>query len=307
MWERIVECVPNISEGGDHATIAAAAAAVRSVAEVCLLDVDPDPAHNRTVLTMVGTPDGVERAVLALYEAVLPRIDLRKHKGEHPRMGAVDVVPVIPIRGVRMEECVALSHRLGNEIWSRYEVPIYFYEESASTPERRDLARIRKGEFEGFPEKLRDPRWQPDVGEAAVHPSAGVTAVGAREFLIAFNVNLATDDLRVAKEIAKAVRGSSGGFRYVKALGLELSDRRMVQVSMNLTNFKKTPISRVVECIRSEAARHGVNVAETEIVGLVPQGALDEVALYYLGLASFSPDMVVERRVQRALAEESGA
>jgi len=305
MWDKIVECVPNISEGRDQATIDAAAGAIRSVAEVCLLDVDPDPDHNRTVLTLVGAPEGVETAVLALYGAVLPRIDLRGHKGEHPRMGAVDVVPLIPIRGVRMEDCVALSHRLGREVWSRYKVPVYFYEESAITPERRDLAQIRKGEFEGLADKISDPRWKPDVGEATVHPSAGVSAVGAREFLIAFNVNLATDDLRVAKAIARAVRGSSGGFRFVKALGLELSDRRMVQVSMNLTNFKKTPIPRVVECIRAEAARHGVAVAETEVVGLVPQGALDEVVKYYLGLVALNPDMVVERRVQQTLAERS--
>lgn len=301
MWEKLIESVPNVSEGRDQETIQAIATAIENVDGVRLLDVDPDPDHNRTVYTLVGEPDGVYEAILALFAAALPRIDLRRHRGEHPRMGAVDVVPLVPVRGVTMEDCVALSKRLGQEIWTRFKVPVYLYEESATRPERRDLAYIRKGEFEGFPEKITRPEWTPDFGEPAVHPTAGVVAVGAREFLIAFNVNLGTSDLKVAREIARAVRGSSGGLRYVKALGFALEDRGLVQVSMNLTNFRKTPIPRVLELIRREAARYGVPVVGTEIVGMVPQAALDQVVTYYLSLERFSPDMVLERRIQEAL------
>ena len=301
MWERLVESVPNVSEGRKQETIEAIAAAIREVERVRLLDVDPDPDHNRTVYTLVGEPEGVRAAILAMFEVAVSRIDLRTHSGQHPRMGAVDVVPLVPVRGVTMEECVELSRRLGQEIWDRFRVPVYLYEESATRPERRDLAQIRKGEFEGFPEKIKRPEWAPDFGEPTVHPTAGVTAVGAREFLIAFNVNLGTSDLRVAKAIARAVRGSSGGLRYVKALGFELAERGIVQVSMNLTDYKKTPIPRVLELVRREAARYGVPVIGTEIVGMVPQAALDQVVEYYLSLERFSPDMVLERRIQEAL------
>ena len=301
MWERLIESVPNVSEGRNEGTIEAIAEAIRKVDRVRLLDVDPDPDHNRTVYTLVGEPEGVREAILALFSAALPRIDLRTHRGEHPRMGAVDVVPLVPVRGVTMEECVELSRALGQEIWDRFRVPVYLYEESATRPERRDLAQIRKGEFEGFREKIQQPEWAPDFGEPVVHPTAGVTAVGAREFLIAFNVNLGTSDLKVAKAIAKAVRGSSGGLRYVKALGFELAERGIVQVSMNLTNYRKTPIPRVLELIRREAARYGVAVVGSEIVGMVPQAALDQVVEYYLSLERFSPEMVLERRIQEAL------
>ena len=301
MWERLVESVPNVSEGRKQETIEAIAAAIRKVERVRLLDVDPDPDHNRTVYTLVGEPEGVRAAILAMFEVAVSRIDLRTHSGQHPRMGAVDVVPLVPVRGMTMEECVELSHRLGKEIWDRFRVPVYLYEESATRPERRDLAQIRKGEFEGFPEKIKRPEWAPDFGEPTVHPTAGVTAVGAREFLIAFNVNLGTSDLGVAKAIARAVRGSSGGLRYVKALGFELAERGIVQVSMNLTDYKKTPIPRVLELVRREAARYGVPVIGTEIVGMVPQAALDQVVEYYLSLERFSPDMVLERRIQEAL------
>jgi len=301
MWERLIESVPNVSEGRNKEAIAAIAEAIRQVDRARLLDVDPDPDHNRTVYTLVGEPEGVLAAILAMFEVAISRIDLRTHRGQHPRMGAVDVVPLIPVQGVTMEDCVELSRRLGAEIWNRFRVPVYLYEESATRPERRDLAQIRKGEFEGFPEKIKDPEWAPDFGEPEVHPTAGVTAVGAREFLIAFNVNLGTSDLKVAKAIARAVRGSSGGLRYVKALGFELGGRGIVQVSMNLTNYKKTPIPRVLELVRREAARYGVPVVGTEIVGMVPQAALDQVVEYYLSLERFSPEMVLERRIQAAL------
>jgi len=301
MWDKLVECVPNVSEGRKQEVVEELGEAVRRVQDVVLLDAGSDEAHNRSVFTMVGKPDGIEEAVLALFEAAVPRIDLRQHQGEHPRMGVVDVVPVVPVRGVSMGECVELSKRLGKAIWERFEVPVYLYEESASAPERRNLATVRKGEFEGFAEKIKQEGWGPDFGERRVHPSAGVCAVGAREFLIAYNVNLGTSDLEVAKDIAKAVRGSSGGFRYVKALGVDLSDRGLVQVSMNLTNYKKSPIPRVLECIRQEAARRGVPVVGTEIVGLVPQAALDAVVQYYTVLKDFRPEMVLERRVQQEL------
>jgi len=277
------------------------AEAIRSVPNVFLLDVQSDPDHHRSVFTFVGEPEAVAEAVFRLFETALPRIDLRHHRGEHPRMGAVDVVPFVPVRGVKMADCVELAKKVGAEIWRRFHVPVYLYGEAATRPERADLSEIRKGEFEGFFEKIKDPQWAPDFGEPVVHPTAGVTAVGAREFLIAFNINLGTSDLRVAKEIAKAVRFSSGGLRYVKALGMELKERGVVQVSMNLTNFRKTPLPRVLELVRREAARFGVPVVGTEIVGLIPEEALVQVAEYYLQLEKFSLAQVLERRIEEAL------
>ncbi len=298
MWERLVECVPNVSEGRGQDVIEELADAIRGVQDVVLLDVDSDEAHNRSVFTMVGEPEGIERAVEALFAGAIARVDLRGHQGEHPRMGAVDVVPVVPVRGVTMANCIELSRRLGQAIWEKFQVPVYLYEESAAEPARRNLADVRRGQFEGFPEKIKGESWKPDFGERRVHPSAGVCAVGAREFLIAYNVNLGTSDLKTAQEIARAVRASSGGFRYVKALGVDLAERGIVQVSMNLTNYRKSPIPRVLECIRREAARWGVPVVGSEIVGLVPQAALDAVVEYYTSLESFRPEMVLERRVQ---------
>lgn len=301
MPRKLVECVPNVSEGRDKEAVAVMAEAIRSVPNVFLLDVQSDPDHHRSVFTFVGEPEAVAEAVFRLFEAALPRIDLRHHRGEHPRMGAVDVVPFVPVRGVKMADCVELAKKVGAEIWRRFHVPVYLYGEAATRPERADLSEIRKGEFEGFFEKIKDPQWAPDFGDPVVHPTAGVTAVGAREFLIAFNVNLGTSDLRVAKEIAKAVRFSSGGLRYVKALGMELKERGIVQVSMNLTNFRKTPLPRVLELVRREAARFGVPVVGTEIVGLIPEEALVQVAEYYLQLEKFSLAQVLERRIEEAL------
>lgn len=301
MWESLVESVPNVSEGRDRAAIEAMATAIREVDTARLLDVQSDADHHRTVFTLVGAPDGVAEAIFSLFAAALPRIDLRTHRGEHPRMGAVDVVPFVPVRGVTMADCVALARRVGREVWDRFQVPVYLYEEAAARPERRDLAEIRKGEFEGFPEKIVRPEWAPDFGAPAVHPTAGATAIGAREFLIAFNVNLGTSNLTIAKAIAQAVRGSSGGLRYVKALGLTLEERGIVQVSINLTNYRKTPLARVVEMVRAEAARYGVSVVGTEIVGLIPEQALFQAAAHYMGVEQFSPDLVLERRVDSAL------
>jgi glutamate formiminotransferase len=293
----IIECVPNISEGRDRASIEAIAAAVAATPGVRLLDVSSDTAHNRSVLTFVGDRAAVSAGVLALFEAALPRIDLRTHRGEHPRMGAVDVVPFIPIRGASTEDCVALSREVGEGIAARFAVPVFLYEESASSDARRNLAEVRKGQFEGFAEKMKDPRWKADFGPGQPHPSAGAVAVGARPFLIAYNINLATRDLAVADRIAKAIRHMSGGFRFVKAMGVELADRGLVQVSINMTNFRKTPLHRVFECVRSEAERHGVAIVGSEIVGLTPADALFAAAEHYLRLEGFSAEQVLETKL----------
>jgi glutamate formiminotransferase len=296
----VIECVPNISEGRDRDRIEEIARAVRAVRGARLLSVSSDAAHNRSVLTLVGDAASLESAVLALFEAALPRIDLTKHSGEHPRMGAVDVVPFIPIRGATVEECVALSRRVGEEIARRFGVPVYLYEDSAASERRRNLAEIRKGEFEGFAEKMKSAEWKPDFGPERPHTTAGVVAVGARPPLIAYNINLGTRDVSIADRIARAIRHVGGGFRYVKAMGVELADRGQVQVSINMTNFKKTPLHRVFECVRSEAERHGVAIVGSEIVGLTPAEALYMAAEHYLRIENFSPDQVLETKLLEA-------
>jgi glutamate formiminotransferase len=293
----VIECVPNISEGVDRERVGQIAEAVRSAPGARLLDISSDSSHNRSVLTFVGDAAGVRAGVEALFAAAVPRIDLTLHKGEHPRMGAVDVVPLIPIRGVTMEECVRLSREIGASIAERWGIPVYLYEEAASSEARRNLAEIRKGEFEGYFQKIQDPAWKPDFGPAAPHPTAGVVAVGARAPLIAYNINLGTRDLAVADRIARAIRHIGGGFRYVKAMGVELADRGQVQVSINMTNFRKTPLHRVFECVRSEAERHGVPIVGSEIVGLTPAEALFLAAEHYLRLENFSSDHVLEMRL----------
>jgi glutamate formiminotransferase len=295
-----IECVPNISEGRRHNVVDRIVAALRQIDGVRLLDHSSDASHNRSVLTLAGAPKPLKQAVLTLYRHALETIDLRAHSGEHPRMGAVDVVPFIPIEGVTMEQCVALARETGAAIADQFKVPVYLYEEAASDPSRRNLEDIRRGEFEGLAEKMRQPAWRPDFGPATPHVSAGASVVGARMPLIAYNINLATDRLDVAKKIAAAIRHSSGGFRYVKAMGIRLEERNIVQVSMNLTNYEKTPIHRVFEVVRREAARYGVNVLESEIVGLVPSAALVATAEHYLQLAQFGREQVLENRLQEA-------
>jgi glutamate formiminotransferase len=289
----IIECIPNISEGRRADVLDACAQAIRA-AGARLLDVKPDASHNRTVFTFAGDSASVEAAVFALYDRALPAIDLRHHTGEHPRLGAVDVVPFVPIEGATMADCVAIAKRVAAEVARRHDLPVFLYEEAASTPARHNLEDIRRGEFEGLAAKMQQPAWQPDFGPGHPHPSAGASVIGARMPLIAYNVNLATNRLDVAKKIAAAVRQSSGGFRYVKAMGVELADRGIVQVSMNLTNFEKTPIPRVFEFVKREAARYGVNVLESEVVGLVPQAALTATAEYYLQLEGFKVSQVLE-------------
>jgi glutamate formiminotransferase len=295
----IIECVPNISEGRRPEVVEACVAAIRHTAGVSLLDYSSDASHNRSVLTLAGDAGPLAQAVLALYEQAVARIDLRTHSGEHPRVGAVDVVPFVPIEGVTMEACVALAREVGSAVAARFGVPIFLYEEAATSPSRRNLEDIRRGEFEGLTDKMARPEWAPDFGPSRPHPSAGASVVGARMPLIAYNINLATDRLDVAKKIAAAIRLSSGGFRYVKAMGVRVEDRQLAQVSMNLTNFEKTPIHRVFEVVKREAARYGVAVLESEIVGLVPSAALVDAAGYYLQLERFNVDQVLENKIRK--------
>ncbi len=286
----LIECVPNVSEGRRAAVVEELAGAIRGVSGVTLLDYSSDGSHNRSVFTLVGDAAPLQDAVLALYERALAAIDLRTHQGEHPRLGAVDVVPFIPIEGATMADCVALARDVGAAVASRFGVPVYLYEEASDNPLRKNLEDIRRGEFEGLAARMAGDGWTPDFGPSRPHPSAGASVIGARMPLIAYNINLATDRLDVAKKIAAAIRQSSGGFRYVKAMGVKLEDRGIVQVSMNLTNFEKTPIFRVFEAVRREAQRYGVSVLESEIVGLVPAAALNGAAEFYLQLEGFKKE-----------------
>jgi glutamate formiminotransferase / 5-formyltetrahydrofolate cyclo-ligase len=296
----LIECVPNISEGRRAEVVQEAVAALRATPEVRVLDVQSDADHNRSVLTLVGNRTSLPAAVLALFEAVLPRIDLRHHQGEHPRIGAVDVVPFVPIEGVSLPDCVALAREVGQAVAERFGVPVFLYEEAASAPHRRNLEDIRRGQFEGLAEKMGDPLWPPDFGPKTPHASAGASVIGARMPLIAYNINLGTSDLDIAKKIAKAIRHSSGGYRFVKAMGVMLEKRQLAQVSINMTDFKKTPLFRVFETVRAEAARYGVSVVGSEIVGLVPEEALLETAEHFLRLEGFSPSQVLERKVRES-------
>lgn len=300
----IIECVPNVSEGRRPEVVEELAATVRSVPGVWLLDYSSDVSHNRSVFTLAGDASSLKQAITALVERALERIDLRTHKGEHPRLGAVDVVPFVPIADVTMADCVALAKEVGASIADRFALPVYLYEEAATGPARRNLEDIRRGEFEGLAEKMARGGWRPDFGPSMPHPSGGATVVGARMPLIAYNINLATDRLDVAKKIAAAIRFSSGGFRYVKAMGVKIEDRSLVQVSMNLTNYEKTPIYRVFDVVKREAERYGVAVLESEIVGLVPAAALIETAMHHLQLERFNLDQVLERKLRKTETEE---
>lgn len=303
---RLIECVPNVSEGRDAEILAALWEAMGAEPGVVRLDRSSDPSHNRTVFTIAGDEKAVKGAVMRLFEVTLARIDLRTHKGEHPRMGAVDVVPLVPIRGCDLAFCVALAREVGAEVAERFGVPVFLYAEAASHPDRKLLSNIRKGEFEGLAEKMARPEWRPDFGPAIPHPSAGAVAIGARPFLIAYNLQLDTDRLPVAQAIAKAVRASSGGLQNVQAMGVYLDDRKCAQVSMNLLNFEKTPIHRVQELVKAEAARFGARVVDSEIVGLIPQAALLDAASYYLQVGNWSPDLVLEERIRMQAEAASG-
>ncbi len=286
----VFECVPNVSEGR-RADVIAAIGAAAAGPDVVLLDTQSDSAHNRSVYTFVGSGEGVLGAAVRLAGAAIERVDLRSHSGEHPRMGAVDVIPFIPVSGATMDDAVGLARQCAAQLWERYQLPSYFYEFAATRPERRDLGNVRKGQFEGLIETVKDRARHPDTGEPALHPSAGIVAVGARNFLIAFNVNLASGDLALAERIALAVRRRSGGLVGIKALGFALSDS-MVQVSMNVVDVNAIPLYRVTELIRREAAAAGVSVAGCELVGLSPLSAIAESAAYYLHLDSIDPRAV---------------
>ena len=294
----IIECIPNVSEGRRPDVIEKLVAAVSQTPGVRLLDHSSDPSHNRSVLTLVGDAAGLKEAIVALFDAALTHIDLRAHSGEHPRLGAVDVVPFVPIEGVTMEDCVALAKDVAATVAERFALPIYLYEDASQNPARKNLEDIRRGEYEGLAAKMRSAGWTPDFGPAVPHESAGASVIGARMPLIAYNINLNTDRVEVAKKIAAAIRHSSGGLRFVKAMGLLLEDRRIAQVSMNLTNYQKTPIFRVFEIVKREAERYGVGVLESEIVGLVPSAALMSAAEYYLQIEGFSANQVLENKLR---------
>jgi glutamate formiminotransferase len=298
----VYECVPNISEGRNQATIDAVADAVRSAPGVHLLNIHSDPDHNRSVFTYVSeSADAIRAATLRLFDAAVPRIDLRIHHGAHPRVGAVDVVPFVPLEDTTMDECVAIAETVGREVAKRFHIPVYLYEEAARQEHRRALPAIRSGGFEKFPQKIRDELWIPDFGPREVHPSAGVSVVGARVPLIAFNMQLGTDRIEVAQSAARAVRGSSGGLQYVRALAIDLKSRGIVQVSMNLLDYRHTPIHRAFTVVKEEAEQHGVAVISSEIVGLVPAEALYQVAEWTLRVGDFRADIVLEERIKSAV------
>jgi glutamate formiminotransferase len=299
--QKLVECIPNFSEGRRQEVIDQVAGAVRAVSGVRLLDVSSNPDHNRTVLTFVGPPEAVAEAALAATAEAVRLIDMDQHTGEHPRIGAMDVVPFVPLTGMTMDEAVALAKSVGERIAGELGVPVYLYSAAATTPARKRLPDVRQGQYEGLKSSISTPERKPDYGEAKMHPTAGATAVGARPPLIAFNVNLSKPNIAISRNIAKGLRESSGGLMNVQAMGVDLAAQGMVQVSMNLLDYTKTPIHRAYELVRVEAERHGVPVVGTEIVGLVPLDAILGAADFYLRLTDFNRSQVLEAR----LLEES--
>lgn len=293
---KIIQCVPNFSEGRDLDKIEQIVSAFRGKNGLKLLDYSNDEDHNRVVVTLVGEPEPLKAAIIEAAGTAIRLIDMTKHEGQHPRMGAIDVIPFIPIKNVSMDECIALSKSVAQALYETYELPSFLYEKSASAPHRENLAQLRKGQFEGMGEKVKQEEWKPDFG-VAIHETAGITAIGARMPLVAFNVNLNTNDIEIANKIAKNVRHLSGGLRYCKAIGIELEDRGIVQVSMNMTDFTKTPLYRAFELIRVEAMRYGVTIVGSEIIGLVPMDALIGTAEFYLGVEDFSYEQVLEKRI----------
>lgn len=287
---KIVECIPNFSEGRNEEVINGLVETAKSVAGVTLLDYSSDESHNRSVFTLVGDPESIQEVAFKLVKYASENIDMTKHQGEHPRMGATDVCPFVPIKDVTVEEAVEISKKVAERINSELDIPVFLYEDSASKPSRKNLAKVRKGQFEGMPEKLKEEDWEPDYGKREIHPTAGVTAVGARMPLVAFNVNLDTSDIKIANKIAKIIRASGGGFKYCKAIGVMLEDRNIAQVSMNMVNFEGTPLYRAVEAVKFEAARYGVKVIGTELIGLAPAKALIDSAEYYLQIENLDYD-----------------
>ncbi|WP_288731906.1 glutamate formimidoyltransferase [uncultured Parabacteroides sp.] len=296
-WNKIMECVPNFSEGRDLGKIEKIIEPFRARQGVKLLDYSNDEDHNRLVVTVVGEPEALKAVLLEAVGQAVALIDLNRHSGQHPRMGAVDVIPFIPIKGCTMDEAIALSKEVGEQIATLYQVPVFLYEKSATAPHRENLAAVRKGEFEGMAEKIKLAEWQPDFGPAERHPTAGTVAVGARMPLVAYNVNLGTADLNIASYIARKIRFIGGGLRYCKAMGVELKERGIVQVSINMTDYTRTALYRAFELVKIEARRYGVPVVGSEIIGLVPMEALIDTASFYLGLENFSMNQVLEARI----------
>lgn len=298
----LVECVPNFSEGRDPAKVQAILAVIREISDVFVLAHESDIDHNRSVITLAGPPEAVAEAAVRAVGKASELIDLTRQTGAHPRIGATDVVPFIPVHGVTLDDCVALAKKAAHEIWRRYRIPVYLYEAAAQRPERTNLEKIRKGQFEGLrDEVLTNPDRAPDVGEPRLHPTAGATVVGARKFLIAYNINLDTSDVEIAKKIAKTIRFSSDGLPFVKAMGVDLRARNLAQVSMNLTDFEQTPVHVVFEAVKREAARYGAGIVGSEIVGLIPRRAIEMTAEAYLKVENFSPAQVFENRLEESL------
>jgi glutamate formiminotransferase len=294
--KEIIECVPNISEGRRKEVVEEIIGNLKKL-EVKLLDYSSDEDHNRTVITFVGGSVNVVNAAVQVARDAVRLIDLRSHKGAHPRMGAVDVIPFIPVKNVTMRDCIEISKRVGKIIGEELGVPVYLYAESAIKEARRLLPEIRRGEFEGFFEKIKDPEWTPDYGPQEVNPTAGVTAVGAREFLIAYNINLSTKDISIAKKIARSIRESSGGLRYIQAREMPLNEKGCVQVSINILNYKKAPIYRIFEIVKMEADRFGVSVLESELVGLMPMKAALDSLSFYLQFPELNEDQILETKI----------
>jgi len=303
---QLIECVPNFSEGRRKNVIDEIVACFKDKRGVYLLDSRADSDHNRLVVSLVGAPGPIQDAVIDASKTAVKHIDLNVHEGEHPRIGAVDVIPFTPVRGISIEECVSLAHAFGERYYKETGIPVYFYEDAAKRPERKRLEVIRKGQYEILKEEAKsNPDRRPDVGEAKLHPTAGASVVGARKFLVAFNVNLGTKDVNIAKKIASAIRSSSGGFAHVKGLGVALEDRGLTQVSMNLVDYEKNSLYRVLETVRMEARRWGVEIIETEVYGMIPIGAMLESAAYYMQIADFEPSQVLELRLLEMMGESS--
>lgn len=290
----IVQCVPNFSEGRDLEKVEKIVSPLRGKEGVKLLNYEPDPNYNRLVVTVIGEPEKVKNAVLEAIGVAMDVIDMNVHEGQHSRFGATDVCPFIPIKGMTMDDAVQIAKELGQEVSKKYNIPVFLYEKAASKQERENLATVRKGEYEGLDKKFEDPNWAPDFGEAKKHPTAGAIAIGARRPLIAYNINLDTQDINIASNIAKTIRHSSGGYRFIKAGPVEIPERKITQVTMNLTDYTKTSMYRAFEAVKMEARRYGVNVTGSEVVGLCPMEALIDVASYYLGLENFDLGKVLE-------------
>lgn len=295
---RIVECVPNFSEGRRPEVIAAITEEVRKIEGVSLLNVNSDASHNRTVVTFVGEPQAVKQAAFNACAKAAELIDMEQHQGEHPRVGATDVIPFIPVSEITMEECVELANELGQEIAEKLNIPVYLYEAAAKTPARVKLPDVRKGEYEGLKTAITTAERRPDYGPARMHPSAGATVVGARQFLIAYNINLSTSDVNIAKKIANSIREVKGGYKYCRAMGVMIEDRNMAQVTINMVDYTGTPLHRVFETVKSEAARYGVSIVGSEVVGMLPLQALIDTADFYLRLEGFERKQVLEENLR---------